>query len=95
MSSDYEAVYNAVKTRLNQVDFEGIVSRAFDISYARATVEQELLITVSQWARPSAIYRPRLTKINGGWVAVYYGVLGNGRTPDEAMQSFDTNWRKA
>lgn len=47
--------------------------------------------------RPSVLYRPRLSKENGLWRALYgdnpdSGVAGYGATPAEAMYDFDKRW---
>lgn len=47
--------------------------------------------------RPSAIYRPTLSKDGNAWVALYgpdlaTGVVGCGMTPAEAMEEFDLAW---
>lgn len=48
--------------------------------------------------RPSAIWRPALTQDGDHWIALYgedlaVGVVGCGKTPEEAMADFDRAWR--
>lgn len=54
---------------------------------------------VSEATRPSAIYRPAISKDGDKWCALYGdnlqdGVCGFGDTPELAMADFDKNWRK-
>jgi hypothetical protein len=54
--------------------------------------------TEEQRQRPSVLWRPVLTQDGDAWVALYgpdlaVGVVGTGKTPEEAMADFDRAWR--
>lgn len=44
--------------------------------------------------RPSMMLKPKLTKINNKWFALYHGVEGLGHSPDEAFLAFDKAWKE-
>ena len=101
MSDTYQAVYDAVRSRISSCDTRSIVEQAvgqaFDISWARASVQQSIEIAVSEWQRPSVLYRPSIERDGNKWSALYgpnlmQGVCGYGDTPAEAMADFDKNW---
>ena len=52
----------------------------------------------AEHARPSAVFRPRLTIDGNQWCALYGdnlqdGVAGFGDSPEDAMWRFDQAWR--
>jgi hypothetical protein len=96
--SEYQAVYDAVRSRISPCDASSVLSeaarQAFDISYAREIVQQEMCIAASQAARPSVLYRPTLSADGDRWCALLgddlqTGVAGFGETPAAAMAAFD------
>lgn len=98
MSDSYQAIYDAVRSRISGGDIGQAVRdaafQAFDISFAREIVQQELCYAASQAARPSVLYRPTLSADGSHWCALLgdnlqEGVAGFGETPAEAMAAFD------
>jgi hypothetical protein len=98
MSDSYQAVYDAVRSRISPCDVGSMVSdaafRAFDISFAREIVQQEICYAASQAARPSVLYSPTLSADGSMWCALLgddlqIGIAGFGETPAEAMAAFD------
>lgn len=102
MSDAYQAVYDAVRSRIsggNIGDIAREVMRdAFDFSYARESMVQEFSIAFSNVSddmrRPSVLYRPTLSADGTSWCALLgenlqVGVAGFGDTPAEAMAAFD------
>ena len=101
MSDSYQAIYDAVRSRICNGDVGAAVSdvafQAFDISHDKAMIREQLLAAAYEMARPSAIYRPAISIDGNMWCALYGdnlqdGVAGFGPSPAEAMQDFDKNW---
>jgi len=72
----------------------GVLATYGEIKDAAVTAMQR---TSELQHRPSAIYRPTLSKDGNAWVALYgpdiaTGVVGCGMTPAEAMDEFDLAW---
>ena len=101
MSDSYQAIYDAVRSRISNGNIGEAITeaarRAFDISYAVPSALQSFNIACEQHARPSAVYRPRLSIDGNQWCALYGenlqdGVAGFGDTPDAACAAFDDAW---
>lgn len=99
--SDYQAIYDAVRSRISNGNVGEAVSevarQAFDISHAREIALQEFNHACAQHARPSAVYRPKLSIDGNQWCALYGdnlqdGVAGFGDTPEAACAAFDEAW---
>ena len=68
-----------------KINDEVILCRLRIVDAARA-VPAEL-------TRPSVIWRPVLTKGDGGWSVRYDGeFIASGASPEEAMRNFDKAW---
>lgn len=103
MSDSYQAVYDAVRSRICNGDVgravEEVARNAFDMGHTRAIIQQEFVAAAYEMQRPSAIYRPELSADGDQWMALYgenlqLGVAGFGSTPNEAMTAFDQAWWK-
>lgn len=110
MSGDsYQATYDAVRSRISPCNPGQIIADAlagaFDISHARAMIQQDIGIAINDVAaamtRPSVLFRPRLfftgKEGNGYWSARYGDGStdehdGVGATPEAAMADFDKSW---
>jgi hypothetical protein len=103
MSDNYQAIYDAVRSRFSNVDANQIIrehvsmltnSAGHALDMARANFDSML----GEHQRPSVLYRPTLTQDGDHWLAIYgdlqSGVVGAGRTPAQAMQAFDQAWHK-
>lgn len=100
MSDTYQAVYDAVRSKLGNGDIGGAVESAMRDAqighYAErafAAVQQ----AAASHEEPSAIYRPKISKDGNAWCALYgedlqNGVAGFGDSPALAMADFDKNW---
>lgn len=96
----YQPIYDAARSKIDRVDGEQIVQaarEAFDISYARAMLQEQIYATGTEITRPSVLFRPTVAPDGDKWRALYgpdlmEGVSGFGDTPDEAMRDFDKNW---
>lgn len=99
----YQAVYDATRSKIGSVDSASILDRAareaFDISHARALLQEQIYTVGNELVRPSVLYRPSIGMDGSKWCALYgedlmNGVAGFGDTPAEAMADFDQNWLK-
>lgn len=101
MSDNYQAIYDAVRSRISGGNIGDAVERcireAFDISWVKASVQEAMISAAHEAERPSVLFRPELTADGDQWCALYgpdlaIGVAGFGATPDAAMRAFDTAW---
>lgn len=101
MSDNYQAVYDAVRSRMQGCDIGSAVGEALrqslDFSHAVPGLIQEIALQFSEHSRPSAVYRPTLGICGNKWCALYGenlqdGVAGFGDSPALAMKDFDSQW---
>ena len=101
MSDNYQAVYDAVRSRFYG-DFAGAFERALssgiDFSHARMMLQEQIYAVGYEHSRPSAVFRPSIGRDGNKWCALYGedlmdGVAGFGDTPEEAMAAFDKAWK--
>lgn len=99
MSDNYQAVYDAVCSRISRCDPGEIIRDAvhLDGSFAIEAISREFQSSAYELQRPSAVYRPSLSIDGNMWCALYGdnlqdGVAGFGDTPALAMYDFDKNW---
>ncbi len=100
MSDSYQAIYDAVRSRISNGNVGDVVGEAarnaFDISHRVEMVSNEFMTAAYEMSRPSTIYRPEVSLDGDMWLAIYgdlpTGVVGAGRTPAEAMLEFDKAW---
>lgn len=101
MSDTYQAVYDAVCSKIGRANSHDAISeaarQAFDISFAVAQVKEELIAAAHDHCRPCVLFRPAIMIDGNKWVALYGaniqdGVAGSGDSPDEAMRDFDAHW---
>lgn len=105
MSDNYQAVYDAVRSRFHCGDVgeavQSVVRDAFEpVSIAVHNVSDEFINAAREQYRPSVLFRPALYPDGDQWCALYgdnlqVGVAGFGDSPANAMAEFDTNWTKA
>lgn len=104
MSDTYQAVYDAVRSRIGGADVDGAIREAVAQSFACADhmircVADEFSRAAHEMQSPSAIYRPALYRDGDQWCALYgadiqVGVCGFGDSPAAAMAEFDAEWVK-
>lgn len=102
--SDYQAIYDAVRSRIRNGDIGQSVSDAIreaNVAYYAQVVADNISYEAAKVAQahaaPSAVYRPSLRKDGNQWCAIYgenvqEGVCGFGDTPAAAMAAFDKAW---
>lgn len=98
MSDSYQAIYDAVRSRISGGNVGDIVERAcreaFDMGNMRAILTEQFCATAMEMSRPSVLYKPTLGADGDMWCALLgddlmSGVAGFGKTPAEAMAAFD------
>jgi hypothetical protein len=103
MSDSYQAIYDAVRSRISNGDVGSAVSEAarsaFDTGNLIPRLHELVGIIENALTRPSAVYRPSLSIDGNKWCALYgedlmHGVCGFGDTPDAAMWDFDKAWNE-
>ena len=104
MSDNYQAVYDAVRSRFHCGDvgeaIQSVVRNAFGcVDHQVRCVAQEYERAACEQQRPCVLFRPALYPDGNQWCALYgsdlqSGVAGFGDSPAMAMDDFDTNWRK-
>ena len=102
MTDNYQATYDAVRSRITNCDVGYIVEREF--FNATQNMADAFRIKLSElqlyemW-QPSAIYRPKLSIDGDMWCALYGenlqdGLAGFGKSPQEAMNDFNIKCSK-
>lgn len=94
MSDNYQAVYDAVRSRMSQCSIGDIVENAIgrpDIDLHFRNAANEIAF---QMSRPSVIFRPVISMDGDSWCALLgenlaVGVAGFGDSPARAMEAFD------
>ncbi len=100
---NYQAVYDAVRSRIGHLDAGVLIdriTRCFDFSNLIAQATGEIYTISIEHQRPSVLFRPKLTIDGSQWCALYGdnlqdGVAGFGDSPAKATQDFDNNWNKS
>lgn len=100
--NEYQAIYDAVRSRIVGVDFGEAVASAVrnsSIDHYAAMAAEAIRESVSAHCRPSVLFKPVLTLDGNQWCALYgpdlqVGVAGFGDSPADAMWDFDRKWEK-
>jgi len=103
MSDSYQAIFDAVRSRIHGGNVNEAVESAMRECFGGAyhlmqCVTQEYESAAYEQQRPSAIFRPTLSIDGNQWCALYgsdlqSGVAGFGDSPALAMQAFDKAWK--
>jgi hypothetical protein len=103
MSDSYQAIYDAVRSRISGGNVGQIVAdacrEAFDISHMRAILQEQFCATAMEMARPAVLFKPTLLRDGDKWCALLgenlqEGIAGFGDTVAEAMTNFDQAFYK-
>lgn len=102
MSDNYQAVYDAVRSRIVGVDVNAAVSEVLRQSFGMADhhmacVAQDYSLAAQEQQRPCVVFKPTLRRDGALWCALLGdnlqdGVAGFGESPHLAMTDFDKNW---
>lgn len=102
MPDTYQAVYDAVRSKISGGDVGSAVESAIrnmNLSHYAQMAGVAAEEAAYEYMRPSVIYRPTLSQDGNNWCALYgeniqTGCVGFGTSVSKAMQDFDINWRK-
>jgi len=102
MSGNYQAVYDAVRSRFNGCDtsqaVESAISNAFSNMYVIPEVVRSCISEVAiEMMRPFYLLKPKVFPDGDQWCALYgenlqEGVAAFGETPAKASTQFDIEW---
>lgn len=102
MVDSYQAIYDAVRSRISNGDIGYVVEQAAREAFSNfdnrmASVSHEFQSAGFEQQRPSVLMRPELYIDGNQWCAIYgrnlqSGVCGFGDTAANAMTDFDNNW---
>lgn len=102
MSDTYQAVYDAVRSRIGGADIGGAIEsvmRGENIGHYFQQACYELQNSAVEHGRPCVVFKPTLTQDGNAWLAVLgdlpTGVVGCGDSPAQAMADFDAAWYKS
>ena len=100
MSDTYQAVYDAVRSRISNGDVGRAIQDGMhlDGSHAIVMVRDSFQCVAWEMQRPSVLFRPSIGRDGNKWCALYgdklaEGVAGFGDSPAEAMADFDKAWQ--
>jgi hypothetical protein len=95
----YQAIYDAVRSRIGGADVAEIIRSAchLDASFAIEGIRQEFALVAHSMQEPCALYQPTLSIDGNQWCALYGdniqdGVAGFGDSPAKAMSDFNRAW---
>lgn len=102
MSDSYQAIYDAVRSRIHGGDIgsavESACREAFSMaSHYMACVAQDWSIAASEQQRPCVLFKPVLSRDGNQYCVLFgedlmQGVAGFGDSAALAMIDFDKNW---
>lgn len=103
MSDTYQAVFDAVRSKIGNGDIGSAVEMAIrdaNISHHAAMAANAIQCAAAEYERPSILLRPKLSIDGDRWCALYGenlhdGVTGFGNSPAAAMFAFDREFNKA
>lgn len=100
MSDTYQAVYDAVRSKISNADIGAAVEdvlRSLNLAHYGEMAAHAIAESFYDYRAPSAIYRPAISMDGDQWCALYGenlqdGVAGFGKSPALAMSAFDKAW---
>lgn len=98
MTDSYQAIYDAVRSRISGGDLSEAARQAFDISFYMGQVQASFQEVAAEMSRPSVVFKPTILQDGDAWLAILgdlpTGVVGCGKTPSAAMYDFDMAWHR-
>lgn len=99
---NYQAIYDAVRSRLGNADVGEAIREAIRVQNWTHYVEQAAYawqLAAAQQERPSVVFKPRIFMDGSAFCAllgdnIQEGVAAFGDSPAEAAASFDAAWYK-
>ncbi len=102
MTDTYQAVYDAVCSRLSRCDVgeavREVARHSFDLGMVVPLAQEAIAHVSYEMQRPSVLMRPTVMRDGDKWCALYganlmEGVAGFGDSPELACEAFDKEWR--
>lgn len=103
MSDSYQAIYDAVRSRISGGDIgqavRDVAFQQFDISHQLAILQQEFMIAAGEMGRPCVVFKPTIQADGDAWTVLLgpdpqVGIFATGATPAEAMMNWDQEFYK-
>lgn len=103
MSDSYQAIYDAIRSRISGGNVGEIVAdacrNAFDISHTVAMLQADFCAAAYEMGRPSVVFKPVIQADGDMWTVLLgpdpqIGMFATGATPAEAMANFDKEFWK-
>ncbi len=102
MTDTYQAVYDAVRSKMSNGDIGSAIEQAVRNVNMGHYVELAGIAAQEaayEYIRPCVLYKPKVYLDGDVWCALYgeniqEGVVGFGESPSKAMYNFDENWCK-
>jgi len=102
MSDNYQAVYDAVRSKLSNCDVGSAIEQAINQMNCGHYVQMAMYSfqeAASMQMSPHVLMRPSISIDGDCWCALYGdnlqdGVAGFGKSPRDAMADFDKNWEE-
>lgn len=103
MSDSYQAIYDAVRSRISNADIGHAVQEVLmqcNFSHYADQASNAIQESASYYTLPSVMFRPKVYIDGNKWCALYGdnlqdGVAGFGDSPQEAMREFDLAWARS
>lgn len=100
MSGTYQAVYDAVRSKISNGDIGAAIESAMavaNVSHYVMMAAESVKCAAAEYESPSAVYRPKISIDGNQWCVLYGenlqdGVAGFGDSPSLAMCDFNKNW---
>lgn len=100
MNDNYQAVFDAVRSRIGNVDIGAAVESAMrdaNIGHHAMMACENVRAAADQASAPHVLMRPKISIDGNAWCALYgdnlmEGVAGFGDSPAAAMAEFDRQW---
>jgi hypothetical protein len=102
MSDSYQAIYDAVRSRISGGNISDAVESACRSAFDSAgrlmsCVAQDFSFAAQEQQRPCVLFRPSISIDGNQYCALYgedlqNGVAGFGDSPEKAMADFDKQW---
>lgn len=106
MNDSYQAIYDAVRSRISNGDVgkevHDVAWQHFDISHAVAMIRDHISSKIStvaaEMVRPSVLFKPKLYIDGNMWCALLgddlqSGIAAFATSPDETMRNFDAAFK--
>ena len=100
MGDNYQAVYDAIRSRFHGVDADSVIRdviRNLGIDHHVSMATDRITQSFMEYERPSVVFRPKVYKDGDQWCVllgdnIQEGLSAFGDTVSKAMHQFDVNF---